>query len=154
MDTQPTVEQRSHRDRRGQPPGDGLSRGAHVPAKPFRRARPRAGRHYYRDEWYQGAKFENKFNGPAYQAIELLPPVYDRPEALRAQAATCTGKTTLDFTPVEGRFGPLWKDRDLARHLPREEVPVLLTQGFVDQNVHPDHVQEYGTRCHPTIPSG
>lgn len=98
---------------------------------------------YYRDEWYDGAKFEDQFNGPAYQGIEALPPIYTDPQALQAQAAPCTGKTTLDFTPVEGRFGKLWKERDLARHLPDERIPVLLTQGFIDQNVHPDHVQSY-----------
>lgn len=98
---------------------------------------------YYRDEWYQGAKFEDQFNGPLYQAIELAPPAYLDPDAVRAQAAPCTGRTTLDFEQPDGRHGPLWDERDLARFPPQERVPILLTQGFIDQNVHPDHVQSY-----------
>lgn len=99
---------------------------------------------YYADEWYQGAKFENQFNGPLYQAIELLPPPYVQdPAGALAQAATCTGRTTVDFEQPDGRFGPLWQERDLSRHLDQARAPVLLTQGFVDLNVQADHVQMY-----------
>ncbi len=98
---------------------------------------------YYKDEWYQGAKFENQFNGPAYQAVELSPPVYDDPAAIAAQAAPCTGQTTLDFSRIEGPFTDTWADRDLSRHVDDVQAPLLLTQGFVDVNVHPDHVQAY-----------
>lgn len=98
---------------------------------------------YYRDEWYQGAKFENQFNGPAYQAIELAPSGYLEPGALAAQAAPCAGKTVLDFEQLDGTHGPLWDERDLSRHVADARSPVLLTQGFIDQNVHPDHVQLY-----------
>ena len=98
---------------------------------------------YYQDEWYHGAKFENQFNGPAYEAIETLPSAYLDPDSLKAQAATCRGKTTREFTPVEGPFTALWDDRDLSRHREAATAPILLTQGFVDENVHPDHVQLY-----------
>ena len=101
---------------------------------------------YYQDEWLQGAKFEDQFNGPAYQGIELappLPPEYGDPNAGAAQAAACTGKTTTDYSTYEGPFTDLWADRDLSRHTPREEKPILFTHGFVDLNVHPDHTQLY-----------
>ena len=98
---------------------------------------------YYRDEWYQGAKFDTQFNGPAYQAIELAPSLYLEPEALASQAAPCTGRTVLDFEQPDGTHGPLWDERDLARHAADARAPILLTQGFIDQNVHPDHVQAY-----------
>lgn len=101
---------------------------------------------YYQDEWLQGAKFEDQFNGPAYQGIELAPPLPDefgQPEAVAAQAATCTGKTTTDYSTYEGPFTDLWKDRDLSRNAPKEDIPILLTHGFVDLNVHPDHSQMY-----------
>ncbi|MDQ3952243.1 MAG: CocE/NonD family hydrolase [Actinomycetota bacterium] len=101
---------------------------------------------YYQDEWLQGAKFEDQFNGPAYQGIELappLPPEFGQPEAVAAQPAACTGKTTTDYSTYEGPFTELWADRDLSRHTPREEKPILFTHGFVDLNVHPDHTQLY-----------
>lgn len=98
---------------------------------------------YYRDEWYQGAKFEDQINGPAYQAVELSPAIDTDPEALAAQAAPCTGQTTTDFSALDGSHGALWDDRDLSRHHDAATSPILLTQGFVDQNVHPDHVQLY-----------
>jgi predicted acyl esterase len=98
---------------------------------------------YYRDEWYDGAKFENQANGPAYQAVELGPAVDTDPGALASQAALCTGQTTLDYNSLDGRFHELWDDRDLSRHRDAATSPILLTQGFVDQNVHPDHVQLY-----------
>ena len=101
---------------------------------------------YYQDEWLQGAKFEDQFNGPAYQGIELappLPPEFSDPNAATAQAATCTGKTTTDYSTYEGPFTELWADRDLSRFTPREKKPILLTHGFADLNVHPDHSQLY-----------
>ncbi|MGH2651804.1 MAG: CocE/NonD family hydrolase, partial [Actinomycetota bacterium] len=101
---------------------------------------------YYQDEWLQGAKFEDQLNGPAYQGIEALPPqppAYADPEALKAQAATCTGETLIDYAPVDGPFTKIWADRDLSRHSPDARTPILLTHGFVDQNVHPDHSQLY-----------
>lgn len=99
---------------------------------------------YYRDEWYQGAKFEDQLNGPAYQAVELGLPIRTDPGVLAAQVATCTGETVLDFNTLDGRYGPLWVDRDLSRNIADGvAAPILLTQGFVDQNVHPDHVQLY-----------
>ncbi|MDQ3914846.1 MAG: CocE/NonD family hydrolase [Actinomycetota bacterium] len=101
---------------------------------------------YYQDEWLQGAKFEDQFNGPAYQGIELappLPPQFGDPNAATAQAAACTGKTTTDYSTYEGPFTKLWADRDLSRFTPKDEKPILLTHGFVDLNVHPDHSQLY-----------
>ena len=101
---------------------------------------------YYQDEWLQGAKFEDQFNGPAYEGIETappLPPEFADPNALKAQAATCRGQTTLDFTPVEGPFTEKWQDRDLSRHVPAERKPIVLVHGFVDVNVHTDHSQMY-----------
>lgn len=101
---------------------------------------------YYQDEWLQGAKFEDQFNGPAYQGIELAPPVppeFAQPEAATAQAATCTGKTTTDYSTYDGPFTDLWADRDLSRFPPKDRKPILLTHGFVDLNVHPDHSQLY-----------
>lgn len=98
---------------------------------------------YYQDEWLQGAKFEDQLNGPGYQAIELLPAVYASPEALRAQAATCTGRTALDYSVYEGPFTEKWADRDLSRHVEDAGAPILLTHGFIDNNVHPDHSQLY-----------
>ncbi len=101
---------------------------------------------YYQDEWLQGAKFEDQGNGPAYQGVEASPPVSLDPETIKAQAASCTGKTTVDFGGVDGPFTPVWQDRDLSLYTQIAEasrVPILLTQGFVDQNVHPDHVQKY-----------
>ena len=101
---------------------------------------------YYQDEWYQGAKFEDQNNGPLYEAIEAappLPPEFADPDALKNQAATCRGETTLDFAPYDGPFGPSWADRDLSRHLPSDRKPILLTHGFIDLNVHPDHSQMY-----------
>lgn len=101
---------------------------------------------YYQDEWLQGAKFEDQFNGPAYQGIELappLPPEYASAESTASQAATCTGETTLDFSTYDGPFTDLWADRDLSRFPPKKKVPILLTHGFVDLNVHPDHSQMY-----------
>ena len=98
---------------------------------------------YYQDEWLQGAKFEDQFNGPLYEAIEMVPSTYPDPEAVTAQASTCRGQTTLDFSPYDGPFTEKWADRDLSRHTPEKEIPVLLTHGFVDLNVHPDHSQMY-----------
>lgn len=101
---------------------------------------------YYQDEWLQGAKFEDQFNGPAYQGIELAPPLpteFGDPNAVAAQPASCTGKTTADYSTYEGPFTDLWADRDLSRHTPRERKPILFTHGFVDLNVHPDHTQLY-----------
>ena len=101
---------------------------------------------YYQDEWLQGAKFEDQFNGAAYQGIELappLPPEFADPNAATAQGATCTGKTTTDYSTYEGPFTDLWADRDLSRFTPPEKKPILLTHGFVDLNVHPDHSQLY-----------
>jgi predicted acyl esterase len=101
---------------------------------------------YYQDEWLQGAKFEDQFNGPAYQGIELAPPLPDefgQPQAVTAQAATCTGRTTTDYSTYDGPFTELWQDRDLSRFTPQERNPILFTHGFVDLNVHPDHTQMY-----------
>ena len=101
---------------------------------------------YYQDEWLQGAKFEDQANGAGYQGIELappLPPEFGDPNAAAAQAATCTGKTATDYSSYEGPFTELWADRDLSRFAPKERKPILLTHGFVDQNVHPDHSQLY-----------
>ncbi|MBA2725162.1 MAG: CocE/NonD family hydrolase [Actinobacteria bacterium] len=101
---------------------------------------------YYQDEWLQGAKFEDQFNGPAYQVIELappLPPSFAQPEAVTSQAATCTGETTTDYSTYDGPFTDLWADRDLSRFTPKDRKPILLTHGFVDLNVHPDHSQLY-----------
>lgn len=101
---------------------------------------------YYQDEWLQGAKFEDQFNGPAYQGIELAPPMppeFGDPNAATAQAATCTGRTTTDYSTYEGPFTDLWADRDLSRFVPKERKPILFTHGFVDLNVHPDHTQMY-----------
>ena len=101
---------------------------------------------YYQDEWLQGAKFEDQFNGPAYEGIESappLPPEFADPNALKAQAASCRGQTTADFTPVDGPFTDIWKDRDLSRHTPAERKPILLVHGFEDVNVHTDHSQLY-----------
>ncbi len=101
---------------------------------------------YYQDEWLQGAKFEDQFNGPAYEGIEAappLPPEFADQNALKAQAATCRGETTLDFTPVDGPFTEKWQDRDLSRHVPAERKPIVLVHGFVDVNVHTDHSQMY-----------
>ncbi|MGH2755017.1 MAG: CocE/NonD family hydrolase [Actinomycetota bacterium] len=101
---------------------------------------------YYQDEWLQGAKFEDQFNGPAYQGIELAPPIppeFADPNAVTAQAATCTGQTTTDYSTYDGPFTELWADRDLSGFVPKERNPILLTHGFVDLNVHPDHSQMY-----------
>ncbi|MGH2712063.1 MAG: CocE/NonD family hydrolase [Actinomycetota bacterium] len=101
---------------------------------------------YYQDEWLQGAKFEDQFNGPLYQAIELappLPPEFEGADAIEGQVAPCTGRTTLDYSWPTGEFSPLWADRDLSRHIEHPETPILLTHGFVDMNVHPDHSQLY-----------
>jgi predicted acyl esterase len=101
---------------------------------------------YYQDEWKQGAKFEDQLNGYSYQGIELappLPPEFEDPNAVAAQPATCTGKTATDYASYDGPFTDLWADRDLSRHTPKERIPILLTQGFIDQNVHPDHMQMY-----------
>lgn len=101
---------------------------------------------YYQDEWLQGAKFEDQFNGFAYQGIELAPPIpnhFGQPEAVTAQAAPCTGETAIDYASYDGPFTELWQDRDLSRFTPKIESPILLTHGFVDLNVHPDHSQMY-----------
>ena len=101
---------------------------------------------YYQDEWLQGAKFEDQFNGPLYQAIELappLPPEYQGLDAVEGQVAPCTGMTTADFSTPIGTFTEKWADRDLSRHISHPETPILLTHGFVDMNVHPDHTQLY-----------
>lgn len=101
---------------------------------------------YYQDEWLQGAKFEDQFNGPLYEATEISPPLYASPEALLAQPATCRGQTTLAFDAPDGTFTPFWDDRHLARHRDTalaEPRPILLTHGFIDLNVHPDHTQLY-----------
>ena len=101
---------------------------------------------YYQDEWLQGAKFEDQFNGPLYQAIELappLPPEFEGVDMVKGQLAPCTGMTTADFSTPIGTFTDTWKDRDLSRHIQHPETPILLTHGFVDMNVHPDHSQLY-----------
>ncbi len=104
---------------------------------------------YYMDEWFQGAKYDNQLNGPAYQAIELLPATSTAPEDHAAQAAPCTGKTTTDYG-VDGTWGPLWQERDLALTMERalaegsdHAAPILINHGFVDLNVQPDHAQIY-----------
>lgn len=98
---------------------------------------------YYQDEWLQGAKFEDQLNAEGYQAIELLPSAEPSADAVKAQAALCTGKTLADFERPDGRFDAMWADRDLSRHTPAEPIPILTTHGFVDLNVHPDHFQLY-----------
>jgi hypothetical protein len=98
---------------------------------------------YYRDEWYDGAKFEDQVNGAGYQEVELTPSVVPDPDGMTAQAAPCTGDTLADYNQADGRLDALWDDRDLSRHHEAAASPILLTQGFVDQNVHPDHVQLY-----------
>lgn len=98
---------------------------------------------YYQDEWLQGAKFEDQLNGVGYQNVELQPSFDLTPEAVKAQAAPCTGQTFLDFDMEDGPFTDIWQDRDLSRHAEEARAPILLTQGFVDMNVHPDHVQMY-----------
>lgn len=98
---------------------------------------------YYQDEWLQGAKFEDQLNGPFYQWNELNPPLTAHPQAIANQAAPCTGDTVTDFSGYDGAFGEVWQDRDLSRHPARSRTPVLLTHGFVDLNVHPDHSQLY-----------
>lgn len=101
---------------------------------------------YYQDEWLQGAKFEDQFNGPFYQGFELAPPQppeYAEPEGYASQAAACTGETAADYSTYDGPFTELWADRDLSRHTPKGRSPILLTHGFVDLNVHPDHSQLY-----------
>lgn len=101
---------------------------------------------YYQDEWLQGAKFEDQFNGPLYEAVEAGPPFYLSPEAVRAQPAACRGETTLAYSALDGTFTAFWDDKHLARHNQQAlaaPVPVLLTHGFVDLNVHPDHTQMY-----------
>jgi predicted acyl esterase len=110
---------------------------------------------YYQDEWLQGAKFEDQFNGPAYEGIETappLPPEFADPNALKAQAATCRGRTTADFTPVDGPFTETWQDRNLALHAPAERKPIVLVHGFVDVNVHTDHSQMYWDALPPDYP--
>ncbi len=101
---------------------------------------------YYQDEWLQGAKFEDQFNGAAYQAVEASPPIHLDPDAIKAQAAPCSGKTALDYSVVDGPFSDVWQDRALNRYTAianTSRAPVLLTHGFVDLNVHPDHSQLY-----------
>ena len=98
---------------------------------------------YYQDEWLQGAKFEDQFNGPLYEAIEMAPSTFADPQAVTAQASTCRGKTTMDYSGYDGPFTDLWADRDLSRHTPKAKIPILLTHGFDDLNVHPDHSQMY-----------
>ncbi|HWG90958.1 MAG TPA: CocE/NonD family hydrolase [Candidatus Thermoplasmatota archaeon] len=98
---------------------------------------------YYRDEWYQGAKFEDQNNGLGYQIVESEAAPMVTPESLKAQAAPCTGQTYLEYSSEPGTFGEKWADRDLSLHLENAKAPVLLTQGFIDQNVFPDHVQAY-----------
>lgn len=98
---------------------------------------------YYRDEWYQGAKLDGQNNGVGYQRTELNVPGHRDPRSLLAQAAPCTGQTLLDFAPVDGPFTQKWAERDLARYVDGARAPVLLTQGFIDRNVFPDHVQSY-----------
>jgi predicted acyl esterase len=101
---------------------------------------------YYSDEWVQGAKLEGQLNGPLYQGIELappLPPEFADPASAQAQAAGCTGRTLLDFSAVDGPLTPMWADRDLSRRVQQGRAPVLLTHGFLDASVHPDHSQLY-----------
>lgn len=100
---------------------------------------------YYRDQWYQGAKYDTQFNG-IYQAIEAYPAVYSDPDAIAAQAAPCTGQTLLDYEHIDGPFTKTWADRDLSRHVDNvieAGTPILLEHGFVDLNVFPDHSQIY-----------
>lgn len=101
---------------------------------------------YHQDEWVQGAKLEGQLNGPLYQGIELappLPPEFADPRSVQAQGAPCTGRTVLDFAPVDGPVTPQWADRDLSRHVEQGRAPILLTHGFRDASVHPDHSQLY-----------
>jgi predicted acyl esterase len=101
---------------------------------------------YHQDEWVQGAKLEGQLNGPLYQGIELappLPPEFADPGSAKAQAAGCTGRTMLDFSSVDGPVTSHWADRDLSRHVEQGRAPVLLTHGFLDASVHPDHSQLY-----------
>lgn len=104
---------------------------------------------YYMDEWYQGAKYDNQLNGPAYQAIELAPNTYLEPEDVLAQFATCTGQTTTDYG-LDGTWHDLWQERDLALTMEQNlaagteySAPILINHGFVDLNVQPDHAQIY-----------
>ncbi len=96
---------------------------------------------YYQDQWLQGARLEqiNEF----YQLIELEPAMYADPNGLQAQAAPCTGQTLVQYGQLEGPFTDLWADRDLSRHAAEATAPLLMTHGFVDLNVHPDHTQLY-----------
>ncbi len=97
---------------------------------------------YYQDQWVLGARLEqiNEF----YQTVESQPAMYADAESAMAQAAACTGETLLDFGQIDGPWTEKWEDRHLARHiLPEVTAPILLTHGFVDMNVHPDHSQMY-----------
>jgi predicted acyl esterase len=98
---------------------------------------------YYQDEWLQGARFEDQLNGAGYQSVELGAARYIDPEAIKSQAAACTGKTLVDYNAPTGAFNSMWADRDLSRHIGNVTAPVLLTHGFIDLNVHPDHSQLY-----------
>ena len=105
---------------------------------------------YYMDEYFQGAHYDNQFNGAAYQAIELAPTTVVSANAVVAQAAPCTGQTTLDYDLLDGTWHALWQERDLtlavqghfAAGEPRD-APILLNHGFVDLAVQPDHSQIY-----------
>ena len=101
---------------------------------------------YYADQWYQGAFYDTQVNG-IYQVIETTPGLLADPQYLAAQPATCTGETFLQYENPQGPFTELWADRHLARHIDpavlEANTPIVLTQGFIDLNVFPDHPQWY-----------
>ncbi|HWG92115.1 MAG TPA: CocE/NonD family hydrolase, partial [Candidatus Thermoplasmatota archaeon] len=99
---------------------------------------------YYMDEWMNGAKFDTQLNGPAYTAIETLPTFDADPASLANQfGGTCQGDTMLQFSTGDGTLTPWFKEKDLNLLTGNVDQPLLLTIGFLDMNVFPDHVHRF-----------
>src|SRR5437773_9976967 len=95
------------------------------------------------DEWMNGAKFSHQLN-VLYQETELEPPTDLSPETLLAQAGgACQGETTLHFGGDDGTLNSWFKDKDLNLLANQSRAPILLTNGFVDMNVFPTHVDRF-----------
>lgn len=99
---------------------------------------------YYMDEWMNGAQFDGQMNGPAYTAIETLPSLDADPRAARNQVGgECQADTFSKFTLGDGTLTPWFQEKDLNLLAGNVTAPMLLTIGFLDMNVFPDHVERF-----------
>lgn len=93
-----------------------------------------------------GVRFSNSVLTPAlFQAIDATPgSVNDDPEyhANGAPQAWCYG-VNLSMQQIDRPRDPFWEERNLLRTSRGSDVPLFLTQGFLETNTKPDAAFDY-----------